>query len=596
MSCIFRAPNMSDFMYTTPSSAIMDGNSTSDYGVNCYLPIWIAQNKSITQLQVSVYSKYKEESTSLPFIFHETLNITHVYPPSGPTVGGNIITIYLTGYLPGYPIYPRFSELISVKPCILWQYNPGKESSVNCTVLAHTNGKTRVMLSYDQSHWYMQGGSIFNSTTASKVIDDTFNYDFLPCPAGYQANDFSEICIPCPPGSYKPTEGIYSCIPCQNGTYTPLYAQSNCSLCPILSSSSPNSTNYYDCGCDMGYYYNPISNVPVCLPCPEGATCNVFNTTIPSALPGWWHSEKQPYIFYNCFPEEACLGGGFSNCSVGYDRKSNLCGQCDIGYYKWRNACVQCSPNAWYKLILAVIALGVITVAFFAISSAKVSHLASISIAFSFWQIIAIFAQFDVQWPAIVSNSFTVASLTNFNIDFLSPQCVFLSMNYVSKWIVITLLPFYFAFAFGMLYIFGEIRVFFTNRFGRYIKIKYLPFRDEDEEEDEVRKDLSEKMKKYLKSMFTLIINILIWCRNFSLWLFKDGATRHQMRNFLNKVTSNSCLFEILTIIDHQLIHCIRIILIYLHFHPSYSVILLYSSSERVFYTKCISRYQLFHQ
>src|SRR2546430_2584505 len=69
-----------------------------------------------------------------------------------------------------------------------------------------------------------------------------------------------------------------------------------------------------------------------------------------------------------------CSGGGVNNCSVGYNPLSDVCGLCDVGYYKWRNECVACSADAWYKLLLAIVALGVITVAFFAISSARVSH------------------------------------------------------------------------------------------------------------------------------------------------------------------------------------------------------------------------------
>lgn len=530
--------------YIAPAQAIMNGNTTSDFGVYCYLPLSIAQDPSVSSLNISVVSKYNEESSQSIFWFQETLNITNVYPTSGSTMGGNVITIYLTGYLQGFPIYPRFGKIISYEECTPWNFNPGGISSVNCTVLSHSEGKTRVMLSYDQTDWYMQGGIIYNASVVYAENDETLNYEFIACSAGYQSPNFTSNCVPCPPGTYKPTSGVYLCIPCANGTYTPLYAQSNCFPCPTFSSSLPNSTSYYDCVCNVGYYYNPVSDGPTCLPCPEGAACNIFNTTIPSALPGWWYSSSQPYNFYQCFPKESCPGGGFDNCSLGYT--SDVCGQCKIGYYKWLNACTQCSGDAFAKLLLALVAIGVVTVAFFAISSAKVSHISSISIAFSFWQIIAIFVQFNVKWPTIVSGSFTAASLTNFNVDFFSPQCIFPGMTYVTKWILVTLLPFYFALAFGLLYILGELRVLLTNRFGHYIKIKYLPFHEEEEEEETDFKDGFKSRVSYsFKLAIMFSINILIWCRNFAIWFIKDGANRRQMQNFLNKVKYIYSLFLI---------------------------------------------------
>jgi hypothetical protein len=553
-NCVINAPAIGD--YIAPEIKVTTGNTTSDYAVYCSIPSAIATNYFVSKVSIWVETVYNENSTVLPFMFHETINVIQVSPNSSYTAGGITTTVHLNGYISNYDIYVRFNELVVPKPCVIWEDNIDDQgvTSVNCTVPAHSNGMVRVMLSYDQTNWFMQGGAIYNSSLPSSA--DSYNYYYIACPAGYTAGDFSQPCAPCPAGTYKPTEGIYSCISCANGTFNPFEAQTNCSSCPQYTSSKSNSTDFFDCVCNPGFYYNPITpakaDLDTCLSCPSGSTCPGYNTSIPDALSGYWHAGAKPYTFYQCFPEIACPGGGVNNCSLGYT--SSVCGLCEIGYYKWRNVCTECSANAWYKLLLALIALGVITVAFFAISSAKVSHLASISIAFSFWQIVAMFAQFDVQWPSVVSGSFTAASLANLNIDFLSPQCVFPEMTYTVKWVLITLLPFYFLAAFIALYVFGELRVLITNRTGKYIRIKYLAFRedvnDEEEEENAEKKapvDTKTKFTRTIltiaKTLFYLFMNMFIWCRNFCVWFIKEGASRGQMRNFRNKIINSYTAF-----------------------------------------------------
>jgi hypothetical protein len=549
-NCIFSTSVLPD--YSTPVTHVLSGNSTSDYAVRCTIPASIAENLSVKKVTVTVATSYNEVSSNLVFTYHETLNISNTYPTSGSTVGGTTILLTSTGIISGYPLYVRFSELISATPCKIQTTeltDIGVVTTVNCTVVSHSNGKARVMLSYDQSNWFMAGGSIYSDSLPSTPSDPTFNYEYLPCPAGYSAPDFSVTCTACPAGTYKPSAGIYSCIPCANGTYNPLEAQFNCSVCPLHTSSAPNSTDFYGCICNPGYYYNPTPKntyFDTCLTCPKGGICTSYNTTIPPAQPGYWHAAAKPYQYYLCFPEAACPGGAVNNCSTGYNRLSDVCGLCDTGYYKWRNACTECSPDAWYKLLLAVIALGVITVAFFAISSAKVSHLASLSIAFSFWQIVAMFASFDIAWPSVVSGSFTAASIANLNIDFLSPQCVFPQMNHVDKWIVITMLPFYFLGAFVLLYILGEIRALIVNRTGKLIRIKYIAFREEFIREDDdiqTKQKVIQTIKDVVETLLTLSINLLIWCRNFCIWFIKEGATRKQMSNYRNKIINSYTAF-----------------------------------------------------
>jgi hypothetical protein len=528
--------------YISPiSKTLTDSGSIADYLVTCPLSASVAATPNVKSLNMTVLTTYGQNASLTTFTYHETLNITSVSPRNSSTIGGIPILITVKGIEPGFDLYVRFSELISSVPCKIVSYNFDNASTslVNCTVLSHANGPASVMLSYDQQNWFMQGGHLYDH--AKGFNNAIMNYYYIPCDAGYTAPNFEKECTACPPGTYKTTAGIYSCISCTNGTFNEFYAQKNCTVCPLNTSSRDNATSLLDCVCNPGFYRNPKPVGAYCLPCPIGGNCRAYNTTIPPALKGYWHAAEDPYNFKKCFPAEACLGDGFRNCSTGYDVRAAVCGICDVGYYKWRNRCEVCGPDVWYKAILAVVLVIVITALFFAISSAKVSHLSSISIATSYWQIISLFASFDVQWPVTVSGTFTAASVTNFNVDFLSPSCLFPTIPHFLKWILVTLLPFYFLIAFILLYILGEIRTLIVNRTGKYIKIKYMAFREDKPYENK------NKIKRYIvvfiRSIPVTIMNALIWLRNAFVWFIKAGATREQMRNFGNKIVNSYTSF-----------------------------------------------------
>ncbi|KAL0483241.1 hypothetical protein AKO1_011551, partial [Acrasis kona] len=409
------------------------------------------------------------------------------------------------------------------------------------------------MLSHDRINWYAHGGLLQSNNDQDMSSTKTLNFYYEPCGAGYGSGRYDYPCVACERGTFKPIEGTFNCLSCLNDTYQSMSAQLSCNKCPLRTVSNPRSKSYFDCMCTPGFYYLGGDVNQPCAPCIDGAICDEYNMTIPKALPGFWHTKADPFNYVACFPSVACPGGGFDQCALGYNNLSRVCGECERGYYKWQNACRQCTEGAWYKLLLAVFGLAVITIIFFGISSTKVTHLSSISIAFGFWQILSIFSSFDVQWPVTISDSLTAASLANFNIDFLSPQCVFPEMTFVSKWILITCVPFYFLFAFIVLYLLGLLRAFIVNRTGKYVTLKYKRFKMEEDlslfrfvsERFHYGSDDS-KFKRYryrllyaLCEFVLILLNMLIWCYNFSLWLIKDGATRRQSRIFLNKIVNS---------------------------------------------------------
>jgi hypothetical protein len=62
------------------------------------------------------------------------------------------------------------------------------------SVAPSSQGKVNFFLSHDLNDW-------FNNPNL------TFTY--LPCGPGYNSINFTSPCTPCPPGTFKPTEGFY---------------------------------------------------------------------------------------------------------------------------------------------------------------------------------------------------------------------------------------------------------------------------------------------------------------------------------------------------------------------------------------------------
>jgi hypothetical protein len=379
---------------------------------------------------------------------------------------------------------------------------------LNCKIPAHPPSKINFALSYNKIDWH--------------ELDVKFEYE--TCHAGYTSPTYKEPCTMCPPGTFKPTSGLYDCLKCGNGTYNSFAGAITCEKCPDNTTGiAPGAISHEECYCDKGFFVNPnyvqhSGAHKKCITCPEGAFCN-FNTTEPLALPGYWNSFTQRQSFYSCTPKESC--GGFSpeNCTSEY--KGIRCGNCVKGSYKFRGKCSLCGPveTTWLRLIGILGGLALITAIFFALSSTKVHHIASIAIAFSFWQVLSMFAKFDIQWPSLIGGTLTASSVSNFNTDFLSPNCIFPNIDYVTLWTLQMLMPIYFLVSFGILYILLIVRSINASILSNALKLIKInitfirPLANDSvyEEETEKKRNFFTKLIRTIRNIFTTILNLFIW-------------------------------------------------------------------------------------
>jgi hypothetical protein len=58
------------------------------------------------------------------------------------------------------------------------------------------------------------------------------------------------------------------------------------------------------------------------------------------------------------------------------------------------------------------------------------------------FQVLALFAASDVEWPTEILDLFRFFSIFNFNIDITAPECVYPDISYRQKWWAIMAIPF----------------------------------------------------------------------------------------------------------------------------------------------------------
>jgi hypothetical protein len=221
--------------------------------------------------------------------------------------------------------------------------------------------------------------------------------------------------------------------------------------------------NRYEVACDKGEYALPSG----CMPCPvyrmpsgkivPAANCSGGDSP-PVAKRGFIQLQNlsgSDYVqcsgtldvtgclrpgevkFLACTPKAACQGGG--NCSKGYATPDNNCVGCEKRWYKLSGECTPCPKLAslWLALYISVIAIGGV---FGLILVKKGPSVAVTGVGIDYYQVLSIFIAFNIRWPAPVKDVLNIVSITNMNIELVSPECS-IEFTYSQKWWVIMLAP-----------------------------------------------------------------------------------------------------------------------------------------------------------
>ena len=64
-------------------------------------------------------------------------------------------------------------------------------------------------------------------------------------------------------------------------------------------------------------------------------------------------------------------------------------------------------------------------------------HFAFVSIGVDYFQILAMFGNANVPWPAAILTLFRIMSSFSFNLDITAPECSMPNLSYPTKWCVL---------------------------------------------------------------------------------------------------------------------------------------------------------------
>ena len=110
------------------------------------------------------------------------------------------------------------------------------------------------------------------------------------------------------------------------------------------------------------------------------------------------------------------------------------------GYYRLNNKCEQCPDQP--GLIVAMFFVGIVALCIGGwFLSKKQFNVAFISIGVDYFQVLALFARSEIEWPPLMRKLFELCSIFNFNIDITAPECLIPDLDYWIKWAGIMALP-----------------------------------------------------------------------------------------------------------------------------------------------------------
>ena len=84
-----------------------------------------------------------------------------------------------------------------------------------------------------------------------------------------------------------------------------------------------------------------------CAPCPMGGVCPGGRRLWPEA--GYWTSDEYAGTVGRCPNTDACLGGRFAQCAVGYS--GPYCSVCISGYFMENMRCFECESSVTVALM-----------------------------------------------------------------------------------------------------------------------------------------------------------------------------------------------------------------------------------------------------
>lgn len=274
-----------------------------------------------------------------------------------------------------------------------------------------------------QQTWEQRPPDGYQCEPGQAVSDTTLKCE--PCPAGTQQN--GQFCEPCPLGTHAQAAGTPTCARCGKG-FANVSGLAECHLCPSLTYRPAGSlgVSVTECVCETGSYAK-LGPGERCEPCPSGAVCNGGHET-PYPKAGFWGDKGCVQLggdvdcpdwdmFIECNPASNCRGGRDFECADG--RTGRMCLSTAEGWFNvGRLNYLECSAGGMTSL--AGILLVVLCWVLMLWATGAVPALDSL---FQFMVINAMITTYGLKWHRDLNTMNIFLKISNFDLDFVSPEC-----------------------------------------------------------------------------------------------------------------------------------------------------------------------------
>jgi len=141
-----------------------------------------------------------------------------------------------------------------------------------------------------------------------------------------------------------------------------------------------------------------------------------------------------------CMPPTSCLADNI--CAEAYTSKAPMyrCASCAKGFYRRNGECERCPQNSAAQFIILLFMAMIAAAVAYWMNRFNINP-AFISIGLDYFQVIAIFAQSKVPWPAVIKDLFYILSAFNLNLEILAPECFLPEVTFSNKFAAIISMP-----------------------------------------------------------------------------------------------------------------------------------------------------------
>ena len=261
-------------------------------------------------------------------------------------------------------------------------------------------------------------------------------------------------CTGCVPGQFTGSTSMTECALCRVGTFSDVPGQSYCHNCSEILNPGDSDTHLWttmkqqmwkgqmewvnfegaesanQCGCAEGSW---LSLSGQCAECGEGMICKGMGTV--EIQSGYFAPYDDAGWVWRCYGDSLrCPGGVPGSCAARRDNTSIACGNCEPNFRaSTEGPCEPCGGSNLSFLVLAFLCLLVVLscIYYFVATEDRAKEKGSVALIAIMWsqfvtvlQMMGVFDQLSVTWPATFATILNLANLFNLRLDMLNVDCV----------------------------------------------------------------------------------------------------------------------------------------------------------------------------